>query len=180
MAAIRMIRTLGVATCLAIATCPPLGAHEAADSASDGVRYLGIDGWDLQVSGGSQESDLVAVCSLSTTVLAHPNDGASGGRVTVQFRGAPGHFRLTSTISGGVDTGRPVGIWVDHHLIADQDARSETIQFTEVAAQSVMTLFKAGQLGAVRFHRSGQELTVPISLTGFTRAVHTARQECQS
>lgn len=180
MAASRWIKTLGVATYLVIATALPLGAQEATDSALNGVRHLGINGWDLLISGGSQGNDQAANCSLSTTSLAQPAVGAPGGRITLRFQGAPGHFRLTSTITGGVDTNRPIELWVDRHLIADQDVQSEIIQFTEASGQSVMTLFKAGRLGAVKFHRGGQELTVPISLTGFTRAIHTARQECQS
>lgn len=180
MAARRWIKTLSVATYLAIATAPPLGAQEAADSAPNGARHLGINGWDLLVSEGSQENDLAAVCSLSTTSLAVPSSGAPGGRITLRFDGAPDSFRLTSTITGGVDNGRPVEIWVDRHLIADQAFEDGTVKFPKAASQSVITLFKAGRMGVVKFSRGGQDHLVPVSLTGFTRAIHTARQECQS
>lgn len=180
MAASRWIKILGVVTCLAFAAASPLGAQEAADNALGGAKHLGINGWDLLVSSTTREPGIGLICSLSTTSMADPSTGAAGGRVTLRFEGLPGNFRLSSTITGEVDKGRPVEIWVDRHLIADQAFENKMIEFPEAVGQSVMTLFRAGRSGAIKFHRGGQEHTIPVSLTGFTRAIHTARQECQS
>ena len=178
MATIQLTKILGLATFLMVTSPAPLYAQQSAGQMEGNSNYIAINGWDLRILNVNSGGIGAPSCFLSTTVLAQPDEGARGGRVTIQVGDFSNDLAVTATITGGVETDQPIELWVDKHLIADQRSNTGSVSFKNKPAQSLVTLFKAGRLGSVRFRRKGQSIDVPISLKGFTRAIHTVRQEC--
>ncbi len=180
MAVMWRIRLASVAACLALSLPNDLGALENTGILPQNLKYLSINGWDLVYFGNNPNDTTTGYCALSITVLAQPKIGASGGRVTIRFGNSAGSPLVTATITGGVDPGRPIEMWVDNHLIADRRSDNGKVSFKNDAARNLKTLYKAGRFGHLRFQRENLIVEVPISLNGFTGAVHTAQKKCRS
>lgn len=156
----------------------PLGAQPTPDGKDQGDRYISVNGWDLRQTMSEVPESAESVCSLSSTMLGQPDAGAHGGRITVHFEKTKSGMITSTIVTGGVDEGRPIEIWVDDHLIADRTSETGTISFSAKTSASIATLFKAGRSGAVRFHRNGRIYSVPISLDGFTKAARSFHTLC--
>lgn len=140
--------------------------------------HISVNGWDLRVSESHAPTTTDTGCTLSATMLSDPPLGLQGGRMTVGFAYSGNGIMVTVTVSGGADKQFPIEIWVDNHRIADQNSTTGTISFSPKISASVVTLFKAGRYGFIRFRRNGKIHDVPLSLNGFTKAARAFRTEC--
>jgi len=178
MAVNRLTKVMVLAINVVIAVPILSGAQETTGGPPPFLNRIGVNGWDLKVSANRDDTDVNKICTLSTTILANPEAGSSGGRVTVQLDYVSYQPIVKAEITGGIDAGQPIEMWVDRHLIADQRSNTGTASFKGKSARNLVTLYKAGFSGSVRFSRNGKPFDVPLSLSGFTRAVHTIRQKC--
>lgn len=172
-------KTLLVLALCSLAFFPStLDAQPTPEGKDESGRYISVNGWDLRQTKSDVPESADSVCTLSLTMLAQPDAGAHGGRVTVRFEKTKSGLITSTVVTGGVDEGRPTEIWVDSHLIADQKSKIGTISFSAKTSASIAMLFKAGRSGAVRFHRNSRVYSVPISLDGFTKAARSFQTLC--
>jgi len=163
--------------------CATFGASNAETRPAERqltLGYAAVNGWDLRVSETPAETSdqTVIQCALSTTMLAEPSAGASGGRTTIKFDVSQKKVIAEATVTGNGSIGRPLEVLVDGHVIVDKVPRAATIRFSPEASRNLFVLFKAGRSGLIRFNRNGEFLSVPISLSGFSRASALLRKRC--
>jgi invasion protein IalB len=163
--------------CVGLATNPaPASAQGTADQDTSKTETQQFEDWTLRCQPASDTR--ARSCRLNQQVVA-----TGSGKPVLQF--AVGRFGPEKILGAvifvpiGVRLPPGLGIQVDEqplHVFPFEICDPQTCQARAVLEGELLKDFKAGLIGHVKFQNAAnREISVPISLKGFTAALRTLR-----
>ena len=132
--------------------------------------------WDMSFQTNAETGEIT--CEFGQTILAEPNLGGPGGRVTLGFVQQKNFLSFDLTITGGLDTILGVEVIVDGHRVAAGKPVGGVLSFPGQRGQNLIRLFRAGREATILFYRDRKPRELLFSLMGFSGAEKAVRRRC--